>query len=41
MSKPYFWLGAEAETVVVDLETYEQVAREVFEIDLTDPQADE
>lgn len=42
MTEPYFfWLGQEADTAAVDLETYEQIAREVFEIDLTDPQADE
>lgn len=36
MSEPYFWLGAEAETVLVDLETYEQRVREVFEVDSTE-----
>lgn len=42
MTEPlYFWLGEEADTVTVDLETFEQLAREVFELDLTDPQADE
>lgn len=37
MSEPlYFWLGEEADTVGFELETYEQRAREVFEIDTTD-----
>lgn len=36
MSEPYFWLGQEAESVVVDLETYEQRVREVFEVDSTE-----
>lgn len=37
MSEPYFfWLGEEADTAAVDLETYEQRAREVFELDSTE-----
>lgn len=41
-----FWLGEEAETVAVYLETHEQLARELIDFlpvhaDLTDPQADE
>lgn len=37
MSEPYFfWLGEEADTAAVDLETYEQRAREVFEVDSTE-----
>ena len=37
MTEPYlFWLGEEADTVAVDLETYEQRAREVFELDSTE-----
>lgn len=37
MNEPYFfWLGEEADTAAVDLETYEQRAREVFELDSTE-----
>lgn len=36
MTEPYFWLGAEAEAAAVDLETFEQRAREVFELDSTE-----
>lgn len=42
MNEPlYFWLGDEAELEWFWQETLEQLAREVFEIDLTDPQTDE
>lgn len=41
MNIPYHWLGDQSATVVAALETYEQRAREAYEIDLTDPQADE
>lgn len=37
MTEPlYFWLGDEADTVAFELETYEQRAREVFEVDSTE-----
>lgn len=36
MTEPFFWLGAEAEAAAVDLETFEQRAREVFELDSTE-----
>lgn len=37
MTEPlYFWLGEEADTAAVDLETFEQRAREVFELDSTE-----
>lgn len=37
MTEPfYFHLGAEADTIAVELETFEQKAREAFELDSTD-----
>ncbi len=41
MTEPYFWLGAEADAAVCELETYERLAVEAHVVDLTDPQADE
>ena len=43
MNIPYHWLGDEAESVIVDLEAYEQRVLELVpvRVDLTDPQADE
>jgi len=32
----FMWLGAEAETVAIELETREQQAREAFLVDTTD-----
>lgn len=36
MNDYLFWLGDQSESVAVDLETFEQRAREAFEIDSTD-----
>lgn len=37
MTEPYFfWLGQEADTAAVDLETFKQRVCEVFELDSTE-----
>lgn len=36
MNEYLFWLGDEADTAAFELETYEQRAREVFEVDSTE-----
>lgn len=36
MTEPYFWLGADAEAALVELETYEQLAVEAFVLDSTE-----
>ena len=41
MTPPYFWLGSDAKRVADDYETQQQLAREAFEVDHTDAQADE
>lgn len=33
---PFFWLGADAETVACEAETYEQLAAEAFVLDSTE-----
>jgi hypothetical protein len=41
MTPPYFWLGHEARAAADEQATREQLAREAYEVDHTNAQADE
>lgn len=40
MTPPFFWLGAEAKRIADEYETQQQLAREAYEVDLTDAQTE-
>lgn len=41
MTPPFFWLGADAKRIADEYETQVQLAKEAYEVNLTEAQSDE